>query len=743
MFGRNTTLLLTTFALGQAALAAEWIAFDNEPPGTMPTVTYVAEASTPGRTVLDVELHGLWHDTVVDVGGQGGLFDRIRIPGGSLGRGIGRPEVPGLPILLALTGGGLGADIGEVKVMGSTILQGLQLAPAQPYVQDSEKTGGPNDPLIPFIVDQEFYAQHDELWPPGLGEVFEPRVVRGDFRIQPTSIRVAQYNPGMGELVVNHSVRVVFEQPDDPIGPTTLSRRLTAAVMEQVPNAMQMFELVLLLMNEDGMNGNYLVITPEGYVDNLWPLITQKIQRGYRVTIMTVEDIGTNPTDIKTEIEDWWNGLATDVDAYCLLVGDDPDLPMHPDVIWSSVRPSDYWYACIEDDVWASFGIGRLSVDSDDEVDEQIEKILAYEESPPAYADWYNNVHMTVHWNTSHGFTGSADAVEALTYPEGPLDFTRRTGTDPSDTEQDVMDDIDEGQHFLLYFGHGNDRCWASWTAASTGLCRDEIELLENGSKTPIVYSAGCQNSSIHQEDDCNSEYWMNSTERAVAHIGATRNYWRPPAGMLGKWLLWFSYQSFSIDISTAILYGQCYTLMESGHDVDAYRNLYETQLLGDPEMRVWTENPNPYTIIDFPTSLPIHATTLHVVIGNMFRGGGGPPPIVAVSMNGESLGNAFANAAGEVDIPLSLTGPGTLTIRAWNDLAQALDVVVAVQVIDDACTGDLDGNNEVDVQDILLLIAAWGDCPAGGACAADLNGDGTVAVQDVLIMIGAWGVCP
>jgi hypothetical protein len=126
-----------------------------------------------------------------------------------------------------------------------------------------------------------------------------------------------------------------------------------------------------------------------------------------------------------------------------------------------------------------------------------------------------------------------------------------------------------------------------------------------------------------------------------------------------------------------------------------------------------------------------------------MFRGGGGPPPIVAVSMNGESLGNAFANAAGEVDIPLSLTGPGTLTIRAWNDLAQALDVVVAVQVIDDACTGDLDGNNEVDVQDILLLIAAWGDCPAGGACAADLNGDGTVAVQDVLIMIGAWGVCP
>ena len=54
-------------------------------------------------------------------------------------------------------------------------------------------------------------------------------------------------------------------------------------------------------------------------------------------------------------------------------------------------------------------------------------------------------------------------------------------------------------------------------------------------------------------------------------------------------------------------------------------------------------------------------------------------------------------------------------------------------------CHGDLNTDGEVKVQDLLIMIAAWGDCPG---CAADLNDDNMVNVHDLLILIGNWGPC-
>jgi hypothetical protein len=54
-------------------------------------------------------------------------------------------------------------------------------------------------------------------------------------------------------------------------------------------------------------------------------------------------------------------------------------------------------------------------------------------------------------------------------------------------------------------------------------------------------------------------------------------------------------------------------------------------------------------------------------------------------------------------------------------------------------CQADFDGNGQVNVLDLLDLIAAWG---ATGSTPQDLNGDSTVTVLDLLILIGAWGPC-
>jgi hypothetical protein len=53
-------------------------------------------------------------------------------------------------------------------------------------------------------------------------------------------------------------------------------------------------------------------------------------------------------------------------------------------------------------------------------------------------------------------------------------------------------------------------------------------------------------------------------------------------------------------------------------------------------------------------------------------------------------------------------------------------------------CPADVDGNSNVDIADLLAVIAAWGTNNA----AADVNNDGTVNITDLLAVIAAWGKC-
>lgn len=71
-------------------------------------------------------------------------------------------------------------------------------------------------------------------------------------------------------------------------------------------------------------------------------------------------------------------------------------------------------------------------------------------------------------------------------------------------------------------------------------------------------------------------------------------------------------------------------------------------------------------------------------------------------------------------------------------------DCVAEDNCCHDACSecghcqlGDLNGDGIVNVNDLLILLAAWGECPP--SCPADLNGDGFVDVADLLLLLGNW----
>ena len=54
-------------------------------------------------------------------------------------------------------------------------------------------------------------------------------------------------------------------------------------------------------------------------------------------------------------------------------------------------------------------------------------------------------------------------------------------------------------------------------------------------------------------------------------------------------------------------------------------------------------------------------------------------------------------------------------------------------------CDGDINGDGEVGVDEILAVIAAWDTDDAD----ADVNDDGIVDTNDILLVLSAWGPCP
>ncbi len=104
------------------------------------------------------------------------------------------------------------------------------------------------------------------------------------------------------------------------------------------------------------------------------------------------------------------------------------------------------------------------------------------------------------------------------------------------------------------------------------------------------------------------------------------------------------------------------------------------------------------------------------------------------------------------IDWSYSTLGRGTINNQLFNDcncndLADEDDVngggsadVNGNGIPDECeCLGDLDGDDEIDINDFLALLAAWGPNPGH---AADLDNDGTVGIADFLLLLANWGPC-
>ena len=125
----------------------------------------------------------------------------------------------------------------------------------------------------------------------------------------------------------------------------------------------------------------------------------------------------------------------------------------------------------------------------------------------------------------------------------------------------------------------------------------------------------------------------------------------------------------------------------------------------------------------------------------------------VDVSINGgawtnlETVGPVAESSGGWYNVENVLSGSGSIAVRfvcgdvgAGSIIEAGVDAVsIKSSYCDEvSCAADINGDNMVDVTDLLEVVGAWGN--AGGP--ADVNGDGIVNVADLLAVVDAWGPC-
>jgi hypothetical protein len=98
------------------------------------------------------------------------------------------------------------------------------------------------------------------------------------------------------------------------------------------------------------------------------------------------------------------------------------------------------------------------------------------------------------------------------------------------------------------------------------------------------------------------------------------------------------------------------------------------------------------------------------------------------------------------------LTDDGLLyfTADTYDSALVGLGQMLLVLDVDDhpACPGDVapvPADGIVGFDDLLVLLAAWGPCPAPceTSCPGDIDGDCTVGFPDLLLLLTGWGPCP
>jgi len=626
-------------AHGQSA--REWVQLDSStPPGTPPTVV-LAPGSTPQQTIVDVQVHGFWREEV-PVEEVGILFQKIefgRGPDVSSHETIGAPELPSINLMLANLSGAVEGNtvLGPTTFVDVDAYSAIPVFPVQPLAADN------GDAPPSFEWDESFYLQTTYDF---------PRIQVSDYGSYGSfagvgagtvDISPIQWNPATGLFRVMTQFRLTVDHPGQTSPqPRSLTKRQALQFETFFTNYPALDPWMTDLAT--WYSGDFLFITPPEFTEEIQPLVDQKIERGYDVDVLTTVETGTTCDEIRDAIIAWYNGGNEESDRYIVLVGDTGFIPQCTDKFGHA---SDQVYVCIEGtfldgqtDPLPEARLGRFPAGNEAELENMIDKTLTYENGYPMSGDWLDKVLLVAHDEEyPDKYTQAQEDVRLADYEVQP-DFETAYGGENGSTNSLVELLIEDGLGVVCYRGHGSIDTWWDWNYLGQFFDNFDVQHLDNGVRTPVVFSFSCQNNRI--SGDSIGENWMAQTNGAVAHYGASANSWTTANHTHDYEMFQAIYENNHTIISEAIMASELQTIVH--HQVVGEENVWMYFLNGDPELKVWRTAPKPPILTWGPPEVPPGPGEMFVYANDPDDGRPVAGVLVSIPAHGpgRSLGGAY-----------------------------------------------------------------------------------------------------
>jgi len=446
---------------------------------------------------------------------------------------------------------------------------------------------------------------------------------------------------------------------------------------------------------------DYVIITSSAFASYFQPLCDWKTQKGIKAKIVTTDSIYANcpGSDNQEKIRNFIKDAHTNWGTIWILLGGDTGIiparvafamaceagyqPEDEDSIRADLYYSDLdgnWnfngtppYGEIADsvDLYPDVFVGRVPANSTTNVTTFVNKILTYEVNPPC--DYELNIlffAMILWWDPYTDSGLGKDLIDSLYIPSR-FNITKLYESWGNENKANVIAAINAGQNLLNHNGH------AWYTVMSTGpdgLYRNDMDNLSNGNRQGIIYSIGCWSSAI--DYDAISEHYVNNPNGGgVAFIGNSRYGWGSPGNPC------YGYSDrFDANFYNTLLVRDLthigYTLAMNKVDFiprsraeNVYRwHQYQLNLLGDPEMPIWTDTPSVLSVFH-PDTLQ-NGMEVTVTVRNFGR-----EPVknalVCLLKGTELYERGYTNVLGEFKATVTITTPGmtTLTVTGENFL--------------------------------------------------------------------------
>jgi len=556
-------------------------------------------------------------------------YDVVALCGARWSNRPGKPRLPQVPVRIALPAGCEVADFALVAKDSMELTGDYFVWPSQP-----PQSLSPDRP-VDFVEPMASVYTSDQLYPETAGELVGWGRLGGvtvcDIRVYPL-----RYRPADRKLVLYTGLTLTVEYhwpgqaPDEDM--SRAKPDLVGSLMSEKADGWKRSQRQApggAPMRLSGETVSYLIITRDSLAAAFEPLKDWKTRKGLEARIVTVETINFQYSGVDLQerirncIKDYYSDSGTD---WVLLGGDTqviPDRKAYVPLSDKPYLPCDLYYSDLDgtwnadgdlyygeipsDDInlYADVFVGRAPISNSAEAGLFVTKVLTYEGVYDLPTDYLEDALFVgeVLWGdpadpedpdyTDGGVAKNmidslsvppAISVEKLYESSGNLDLAT------------MMSSLNQGMNLINVLSHGY---YTSMSLADEALTNANVESLLNGPRYGLIYALNCQSGGFDQ-NDCVGEAWVLAEGGGGFFIGNSRYGWNSPS-FPGEGPSDYYDQAFFESIFTTgfTQVGKAHAdakheyVGESRSDLYMRYIMYGLNLLGDPEMSIWTSVPD------------------------------------------------------------------------------------------------------------------------------------------------------